>query len=194
VKEKTTMSWWKEKSLLPFQSHTTCLVSGATMSGKTHFIYRILSNTVGMFKTLPPRMIYCYDQYQSLFDEMERTIPILSLFQGLPSKEQIEEWVKDSIHCVLVLDDLMTQVSKCEESVAIFSITAHHKNCTVFFLTQNMFVQSKHFRTLSLNCHYMILFRSLRDSRQILSFGSQDNLPILKMNIKKQRQNNMAIY
>lgn len=167
------MPWWKEKSLLPFQSPTTCLVSGATMSGKTHFIYRILSNAVGMFEVQPQKIIYCYGQYQPLFDDMERRIPILSLFQGLPSKEQIEEWVGDSTHTVLILDDLMTQVAKSEESVAIFTITAHHKNCTVFFLTQNLFVQSKHFRTLSLNCHYIILFRSLRDSRQILAFGSQ---------------------
>lgn len=71
------------------------------------------------------------------------------------------------------LDDLMTQVAKSEETVAVFSITAHHKNCTVFFLTQTLFFQSKNFRSLSLNCHYVVLFRSLRDSKQILSFGTQ---------------------
>jgi hypothetical protein len=68
------------------------------MSGKTHFIYLILSNVVGMFEVQPQKIIYCYGQYQPLFDEMERTIPILSLFQGLPSKEQVEEWAGDSTH------------------------------------------------------------------------------------------------
>ena len=167
------MHWWEVQSLLPFRSPTTCLISGATMSGKTHFMFRVLKNATGIFEIPPQKMIYCYSQYQKLFDDMEREIPNILFYQGLPAKEQIEEWVEDSAHSILVLDDLMMQVAKSEDTVAIFSITAHHKNCTVFFLTQNLFVQSKNFRSLSLNCHYVVLFRSLRDTRQILSFGAQ---------------------
>lgn len=55
------------------------------------------------------------------------------LYQGLPSRDQIEEWTEAVKHTVLILDDLMTQVAKSEETFAVFSITAHHKNCTVFF-------------------------------------------------------------
>lgn len=167
------MDWWENESILPFRSPTTCMVSGATMSGKTHFIYRILLNANGMFEIPPQKIIYCYSQYQPLYEEMERNITNLVLYQGLPSKEQIEEWTEGIKHTLVILDDLMTQVAKSEETVAVFSITAHHKNCTVFFLTQNLFFQSKNFRSLSLNCHYVVLFRSLRDSRQILSFGAQ---------------------
>lgn len=166
------MDWWENESILPFRSPTTCMVSGATMSGKTHFIYRILLNANGMFEIPPQKIIYCYSQYQPLYEEMERNITNLVLYQGLPSKEQIEEWTEGIKHTLVILDDLMTQVAKSEETVAVFSITAHHKNCTVFFLTQNLFFQSKNFRSLSLNCHYVVLFRSLRDSRQILSFGA----------------------
>jgi hypothetical protein len=31
----------------------------------------------------------------------------------------------------------------------------------------------KYSRTISLNCHYVVLFRQVRDSRQIYTFGSQ---------------------
>lgn len=160
------MDWWENESILPFRSPTTCMVSGATMSGKTHFIYRILLNANGMFEIPPQKIIYCYSQYQPLYEEMERNITNLVLYQGLPSKEQIEEWTEGIKHTLV-------KAKKSEETVAVFSITAHHKNCTVFFLTQNLFFQSKTFRSLSLNCHYVVLFRSLRDSRQILSFGAQ---------------------
>lgn len=160
------MDWWENESILPFRSPTTCMVSGATMSGKTHFIYRILLNANGMFEIPPQKIIYCYRQYQPLFEGMERNITSLVLYQGLPSKEQIEEWTEGIKHTLV-------KAKKSEETVAVFSITAHHKNCTVFFLTQNLFFQSKTFRSLSLNCHYVVLFRSLRDSRQILSFGAQ---------------------
>lgn len=158
------MHWWEIESIVPFRSPTTCMISGATMSGKTNFIYRILRNAKGMFEVPPQKFIYCYNQYQPLFDDMEQNIPNLILYQGLPSGDQIEKWTEAVEHTVLILDDLMTQVARSEETVAVFSITTHPKNCTVFFLTQNLFCQSKNFCCLSLNCHYVVLSRCLRDS------------------------------
>lgn len=110
---------------------------------------------------------------------MERNITSLVLFQGLPSKEQIEEWTEGIKHTLVILDDLMTQVAKREETVAVFSITAHHNSCTVFFLTQNLFFQSKHFRRLSLTCHYVVLFRSLRLEANIVIWSSSVPRPVV---------------
>lgn len=50
--------------------------------------------------------------------------------------DQIEEWTEAVKHTVFILDDLMTQVAKSKGTVVVFSITAHHKNCTVFFDTK----------------------------------------------------------
>lgn len=112
------------------------MISGATMSRKKKFIHRFLRSAKGAFEIPPQKLIYCYNQYQPLFDNMEQTIPNLLLYQGLPSRDQIEEWTEAVKHKVLILDDLMTQVAKSEETVAVFSITAHHKDCTVFFFTK----------------------------------------------------------
>jgi hypothetical protein len=95
------------------------------------------------------------------------------LHQGLPSKEQIEEWSDDVEHTVLVLDDMMMQVAKSEESLNLFCVTAHHRRVSVFMLAQNLYMPGKFARTISLNCHYVNLFRNVRDSRQVLTFGSQ---------------------
>jgi hypothetical protein len=143
------------------------------MSGKTQLMYNILQNARGMFETRPEKIIFCYGQYQSRFEEMEKNIPNLILYQGLPSNDQIEEWSNGLSHTILVLDDLMHQVTKNEESMTLFCVTAHHKQVSVFFLTQNLFMPGKYARTISLNCRYVILFRSVRDSKQIISFGSQ---------------------
>jgi hypothetical protein len=45
---------------------------------------------------------------------MTKIIDNLILHQGLPSKEQIEEWSDDVEHTGLVLDDMMVQVAKSE--------------------------------------------------------------------------------
>lgn len=81
------MDWWENELILPFRSLTTCMVSAETMSGKTHFINRILLNANGIFEIPPKKIIYCYSQYQPLFEEMERNITSLVLYQGLPSKD-----------------------------------------------------------------------------------------------------------
>lgn len=76
-------------------------------------------------------------------------------------------------HTVLVLDDMMMQVAKSEESLNLFCVTAHLRRVSVLMLAQILYMSGKFARTISLNCHYVILFPNVRDNRQVLTFGSQ---------------------
>lgn len=165
--------WWEHKSLLPFHSPSTVMIVGPTMSGKTSLVQKILKEATGMFQKPPERIVIAYTEYQPLFEKMEKSIDTLILHQGLPSKEQIDEWSDGVEHTVLVLDDMMMQVAKSEESLNLFCVTAHHRRVSVLMLAQNLYMPGKFARTISLNCHYVILFRNVRDSRQVLTFGSQ---------------------
>jgi hypothetical protein len=150
------------------------MIVGPTMSGKTSLIHKILKETDCMFQKTPGRIIVASTEYQPLFEEMEKNIDNLILHQELPSKEQIEEWSDDVEHTVLVLDDMMMmQVAKSKESLNLFCVTAHHRRVSVFMLAQNLYLPGQFARTISLNCHYVILFRNVRDSRQVLTFGSK---------------------
>jgi hypothetical protein len=87
--------------------------------------------------------------------------------EGLPSPERFD----GRLHTFLVLDDLMAEA---DESVAnIFTKISHHRNVSVFFLTQNLFHKSKHMRTMSLNSHYLILFKNPRDVTQFATLARQ---------------------
>lgn len=85
--------WWERKSLLPFHYPATAMIVGPTMSGKTSLVYKILKEADGMFQKPPERIVIAYTEYQPLFGDMEKNIDNLILYQGLPSKEQIEEGV-----------------------------------------------------------------------------------------------------
>ena len=138
------------------------------------FTLRLLENASGMFETTPKKIIYSYGEYQPLFDQMEAQIPGLILHCGLPTKENISDWTDPSYHTVIVLDDMMAQVTKSEDALFLFTVTAHHRCCSVIFLTQNLFMPGKYARSISLNCHYVIMFRNFRDNRSLISgFGSQ---------------------
>ena len=76
-------------------------------------------------------------------------------------------------HSVLILDDLLQSASKDSNIVNLFCIHSHHANITTIFLTQSIFPNAKEFRTISLNTHYILLFRNYRDELQVRTLGRQ---------------------
>ena len=61
-----------------------------------------------------------------------------------------------------------------ESEVAdLFTKGNHHKNISVIAMTQNVFHQSRFQRTISLNTHYMFLFKNPRDASQIQHLARQ---------------------
>ena len=109
---------------------------------------------------------YAFCQYQNSFSDREQDIPGISMHQGLPSKDQITQWTDTPQHTILVLDDLMNKMTKNEDS-------AHHQFCTVIFVTQIFYMPNRYSRTISLNCHYVIIVKNFHDSRSIITFGFQ---------------------
>ena len=150
--------WWERESLIPFHSPSTILISGSTQSGKTRFTKKLLENASGMFDIPPQRILYAYSEYQPVFDDMKTTIPNIEFHQGLPSRGQIEDFSEGHDHVILVLDDLMLKITSSEECVQLFTVTSHHRNVSVLFLTQNIYPPGMYARTISLNCAYVILF------------------------------------
>jgi hypothetical protein len=73
---------------------------------------------------------------------------------------------------LLVLDDQMNEgKSNARQFDNIFTKGSHHRNITVVLLIQNLF--EKGFRTISINAHYIFVFKNARDQRQVQVLGSQ---------------------
>ena len=60
-----------------------------------------------------------------------------------------------------------------DKVVDLFTKGCHHKNISVFFITQNLFHQGKGQRDISLNAHYIIYFKNPRDRAQIQHLARQ---------------------
>ena len=67
----------------------------------------------------------------------------------------------------------MSQCSNDTRVSDLFTRGSHHRGISVFFLTQNLFPPGKLSRTISLNSHYMIVFRNPRDSLGISTLAKQ---------------------
>ena len=76
-------------------------------------------------------------------------------------------------HSLLVVDDLMFQLSNSKEMEELFVTLAHHRKITCLFLTQNVFYQGKYSRTISLNTWYFVVLSVRRDIRQLKLLAGQ---------------------
>jgi hypothetical protein len=160
--------------MYPFEAPTTMSISGTTGSGKTYWVKKLLTFSKELFSDKPPfKILYCFGLWQPQYEEMENNIPNITFNKGLPTISQIESISAEKKHSIVVLDDLMSEVVKNSEIEHLFTRGAHHKNLSIIFLNQNMFCQGKNAKTINLNCHYLVLFKNLRDSSQIRRLGQQ---------------------
>jgi GTPase SAR1 family protein len=141
----------------------TSIVSGPTGCGKTVFTFKFISESMHMITPAPEKIIYCYGEYQPVFNEYPNVI----FNEGLPDISQFD----GKERTLLILDDLMTETT---DSVSnIFTKVSHHRNVSVLYLTQNLFYKSKQNRTMSLNAHYIVLFKNPRDAMQVATLARQ---------------------
>jgi hypothetical protein len=160
-----------------FQHPFSMLIAGPTMSGKSCFTIRLLSNK-GYIQPPPVHVLWCYGiESPEQFKKIKRTaIYPITFIKGLPNIAEIT----DSQGALVILDDLMQDAAKSKNIADLFSRGMHHLNISTILLIQNVFHQGVHMRNISLNASYIILFKNPRDNRQILTLSQQ----IFPMNAK----------
>jgi hypothetical protein len=94
------------------------------------------------------------------------------LHEGLPDKLLIDEWSLDG-DWILILNDLMYDAAESKVINYLFTVGSHHKRATVLIMSHNLYMQEKQSRTISLNCHYFVLFQNRRDVNQVQKFARQ---------------------
>lgn len=114
-----------------------------------------------MFESNIIHVLYAYGIWQSLFEQMEKEINHINFYQGIPDKEIVEQFTRDSGNIILVLDDVMAQGINNEDLMNLFTTYSHHMGINVLFLLQNIFPPGKYMRTVFLNAHYIILLKKI---------------------------------
>ena len=123
------------------------------------------------------RIVYCYGEFlPDTFNILKEKGLNIELVEGLPTVEKIEPFNSEKNNC-LILDDLMVECGDSKEICNYFTRTAHHKNISIFFLTQNFYQKGKYTTTITRNSSYIILFSSPRDYGQIKYIASQSFNP-----------------
>jgi len=154
---------------LKFKHPFTLICAGPTGSGKTILIAKILEHHKIMFDPIPDKIIYCYSLWQESFLKMLESNPNIEFVEGMIPSVQIDSLKKN----LIILDDLMEEKKDNEDLQNIFTKGSHHRNISLIFISQNLFIQGKKTRTISLNTHYMIIFKNPRDKAQFSQLARQ---------------------
>ena len=64
-------------------------------------------------------------------------------------------------NCVIIIDDQALNITK--DVAEIFTVGSSRRQCSVIYITQNLFGKKKECRDISLNSAYIVLFRNPRD-------------------------------
>lgn len=171
---------------ITFKTPFNALVSGASGTGKTTWVRNLLKLRNHIFSTPPDHVIWFYAKHQPLYDEMKRDgliDELININNNFPTSDFITEAVaqyKGDGGSVIVFDDILVDITS--DFVKMFCNISHHENASMIFLTQNLMYQNKHFRTMSLNCHYIVLMKNERAIQQVSFLSRQlcpENIPYI---------------
>jgi len=156
-----------------FKHPTTVVLAGPTQCGKTHFLIRAIRQQC--FKPEPQRIVWVYGEMQPAYVDLARDIPSIEFVQGFSN--ELYESFDARVRNLLILDDQMENRAAHKRGdndvTKFFTQGSHHRNLTVVYIVQNLFNQDRSMRTISLNTHYMVLFKNPRDATQIRTLSLQ---------------------
>ena len=155
--------------IVKIHTPTTIGIYGPTQCGKTRFVINLLKECNSLFTKKADEIYYCYESYQECYDELnsvsKQDISQVCFHQGMPEVEECRQWAFMKSHVIIVMDDLMTDLTKHPDMVKFATVDCHHRNITMILLMHNIF--PPRLRTVSLNIHYVVLFKNKRDSLQV---------------------------
>lgn len=140
----------------------SAIVAGPSGCGKSHFVMKFIDHIKDMCDVKFENIYWHYSEWQPGYDANN-----VIFKEGIPNMEDFN----GSKANLVIIDDLMRESDG--RVVDLFTKGCHHRNISVFFITQNLFHQGKGQRDISLNAHYIVCFKNPRDKAQIRHLAQQ---------------------
>ena len=155
--------------LMNFGQPFSMVVTGPSGSGKTEWTRKLLLSS--LIQPPPERILWCFGQWQPLYDDIQKKIPLKEFVHGLPDYLNSSQYIEDSKRNLLIFDDLMTEAKYDQRIADLFTKGSRHRNISIVYLTQNLFPQGKACRDIALNTQYLVLFNNPIDKQQVATLA-----------------------
>ena len=152
-----------------FKHPTTIQVSGPARCGKTRLVLCILEHQ--LIQPFPTRIIWVYGDWQPDYEDARAIYPHFKFMHGWT--EGIYDCIRPDERNLFIVDDQMEEAGSSKTLSKLFTKGSHHRNLTVLYLLQNIYNAGASQRTVSLNTHYNVVFRNVRDASQFRTLAHQ---------------------
>ena len=106
------------------------MVTGPSGSGKTEWTRKLLLTS--LIQPPPERILWCYGQWQPLYEDLQKRIPWIEFVHGIPDYLNSPQFINPGKRNLIIFDDLMTE-AKCDQRIAdIFTKGSHHRNISIW--------------------------------------------------------------
>jgi len=146
-------------------------VSGSSGTGKTRWIQRFIKHHEHIVGFKFDKILFMYGEYQKLFDEIKQDNAGILWCEGFCHETLLDKLESDNTSKLLILDDLLDEISKDKLLHSFYIRKSHHWNVSILLTTQ--YLHDKHLRLVNLNTTDYILFKSVRDITPIRILGQQ---------------------
>lgn len=146
------------------------------MSGKSHYVGKLIRSNREVFDKEFDEIIYVYDEWQPLYDDLLASHPGITFTKNTAKIFEDKEYFNVSRRTLLVLDDVANTMVNNPAASKLFTQKIHHKNVSILFLLNNLYKQGKAMRDIHLNASYIIMFKNVRDTEQITLLSRQMGL------------------
>ena len=152
---------------LKFYPYSNIMVIGATSTGKTTAVLRIIKER--LIIDMPSKIFYCYGAKQPFMDTWNRdsSNPKIDFVEGL-HLDVINSFKGPKL---LVIDDLVTEQSKALSNH--FIRDSHHKKCTTIYISHSVFQNNDNYKMITNNCQYMLIMKNKRNFLQVKILATQ---------------------
>ena len=98
-----------------FEHPFSMVVSGPSGCGKTVWMKQLLLSDA--IRPPPQRILWCYGQWQPLYDDLRREIPGIEFINGIPAELGQPDFTDTGERNLIVFDDLMSD-AMCDQCIA----------------------------------------------------------------------------
>ena len=145
---------------IKFLANHNTIIFGQTGAGKTCFILDVIRYK--LVHPFPNNIYYMYKIRQPFMDQINN----INFIEGLDFNA-----IDTNTPSMLVIDDLVLSTNK--DVAEMFILGSHHRQISIFFITQNLFPNCNLFRLMSTNSHYFVIFQNQRNFRQVMTLARQ---------------------
>ena len=142
-------------------------MSGPSGSGRTSFVRRFLRKLRDLYTEtkFAGGIVWFYGEKSAVPSSLPAYIRL--------NKGEPENF--DSVNgktSPVILDDLLTYIYS-KQVCELFTRGCHHRNISVILITQNLFHKGRFCRDISLNAHYIVTLKNVRDKKQFTHLANQ---------------------